>query len=700
MSKKFLKKKVIIPVCCFMIVVAVVFGVIFFVNPVEHTFERYSYIAEEQNSVSYGNNFTQVLNSADAFLSVDKETSAIAMGVGNNLFNSFSVGAAESHLANVISVVLRDEDNNQYFMNSTDNSVNLGTFTLLNEDNKLRFDFALYADKKQSEKGESASVWAKIPVEFFIQNGGFKVSIDMASVACAEGLFIETVSILPGLFSVDIPAENMKYYIPEGCGAQIQLDTVTEEDFTRILSVYGTDVALYEYSVDAVLPCYAFSNGNALASVMIDEGDALSEITVERKTTGAGKLYNTFKVTACGIVDGKVFKGATYNGTVSQIYHFTNGKNADYNDLTELARDFLISKKYVPSKLSDKFTDLPFFITVIGSENGKSDTVYTSFENASEIVALLKSRGVRSVALRFAGGSKKGLSTGSQNADNISDVLGGKYEYTELCNVSAENNSSTWYDVNLATAVSPKLTKGVDVYSKLRAYLGKNSVSSKFLSYNIVDSNISSVYKFMSEFESGNLCVNDLSFLLYTDINSGVDRQTALDKIKNNTEALSLGGGLMLESPAVYLMNNADAIFSMPERTSFEGIEGVASVPVLQMVLHGSICYGTQPVNLSQNSEDAILKAIEYGASPSFVFTHNNSDILDYGPYAAQTAKYYSKVKQMMPLMDMEITSHEKIVSGVYKVTYDYSKIVYVNYNPSVVEVNGILVSAKDFVII
>ena len=35
----------------------------------------------------------------------------------------------------------------------------------------------------------------------------------------------------------------------------------------------------------------------------------------------------------------------------------------------------------------------------------------------------------------------------------------------------------------------------------------------------------------------------------------------------------------------------------------------------------------------------------------------------------------------MLPLMDMKITSHEQVVSGVYKITYDYSKVVYVNYN-------------------
>ncbi len=700
MSKKLLNKKIIISVFCIIVVVAIVLGVVFLANPAEYKFERYSYVAKEQNAVAYGDSFENVLNCGDAFLSVDATTSAIAMGVGSNIFNSFSVGAAEKGLANVIDVVLRDENNNQYVMNSTDNSVNIGTFSLLNEDNKLRLDFALYATKKESEKGESADVWVKLPVEFFVENGGFKVSVDLSAVSCAEGLLIESISILPGLFSVDIPSENMKYYIPEGCGAEIQLDTVTEEDFSQALSLYGSDASLFEYSSGAVLPCFAFSNGNALVSVMIDEGDALSEISVVRDKTGCSKLYNTYNVTTFGVSDGRPLKGSSYDGAISQIYHITNGKNADYNTLTQLTRDFLVTKKYIPSQLSDKFSDLPFLITVIGSENGKSETTYTSFENGAEIVALLKSRGVRSVALRFAGGGDKGLSSVLWSSKEINDGLGGKKKYSELCNIAVENNSSVWYDLNLATDASTKATKSLDVYSKIRAYLGKDAVNSKLLSYFSVDSNISSVYKLMSEFENSNFCLNDLSFLLYTDIDGKVDRQAALDRIRNNTEVLSLGGGLMLESPAVYLMNNADAVFSMPEKTSYESVKGVTSVPILQMVLHGSICYGTQPVNLSQNADDAVLKAVEYGASPSFVFTHNNCDALDYGPYASQTAKYYSKVKKMMPLMDMKITSHQKVVSGVYKVTYDYSKIVYVNYNPSVVEVNGILISAKDFVII
>ena len=49
--------------------------------------------------------------------------------------------------------------------------------------------------------------------------------------------------------------------------------------------------------------------------------------------------------------------------------------------------------------------------------------------------------------------------------------------------------------------------------------------------------------------------------------------------------------------------------------------------------------------------------------------------------------------------MITNITNNLKI-SGVYKITYDYNKVIYVNYNPSVVEVNGIMISAKDYVVI
>ncbi len=699
MQTKNNKKKIIIVLCSLLVIGAIVAGVIFIPDKAVAEAKQYSYIADEQSFVEFSSAFSEGVAVKSNTLFVDKATSAVVMKSGNKtVFNSFSIASAEQKLASVINVTLRDVNGNAYIMNSTDNSVKYGTFDVSVDKNEVKFDFALFGSEKSSQKGEAGSVWAKIPVVFKAVDGAIEVSVDMASVACADGICVEKISILPGLFSVDIPTTGMAYTVPDGCGAQILLDTVSEEDFSQTLPVYGSDVAFYEYSQGANLPCFAFFDGKALNCAVINEGDGISELTVVRNKTGGGKLYNTFRVTSFAKVEGTLERGESYQGVVSQRYYISNEKAADYNELASFVRDTLISKGYLSADFTDKFNDLPFLITVVGSKDNK-DGVYSSFENASEIVALLKSRGVRSVALRFVGGGSKGLDTGSLT-HKLNSSLGGEEGYKELCDVATQNNGSAWLDVNLATINSSDGGLGTDIYSSLRSYLGINPVKSKIISTDAVNTNISSVYKLMSEFESGNVCINDASFLLYTDVYSGVNRQNVLENLRNKTESLSLGGGFMLASPAVYLMKNADAVFTMPQKASCEGVAGVTSVPLLQMVLHGSVCYGTDDVNVKADATDAILKAVEYGASPSFAFTHNNGGVLDYGPYAAQTAKYYSFIKRMMPLMDMEITHHERVVSGVYKITYDYSKVVYVNYNPSVVEVNGILISAKDFVII
>ena len=85
---------------------------------------------------------------------------------------------------------------------------------------------------------------------------------------------------------------------------------------------------------------------------------------------------------------------------------------------------------------------------------------------------------------------------------------------------------------------------------------------------------------------------------------------------------------------------------------------------------------------------------------PSFLFTYEECENLAYGTYASMTANYYSKVKSLKAITDMTLTSHEEIKTGVYKLVYNYTRIVYVNYTKSVAEVEGVLISPQDFLIV
>ena len=119
--------------------------------------------------------------------------------------------------------------------------------------------------------------------------------------------------------------------------------------------------------------------------------------------------------------------------------------------------------------MRDIFVDLPFFLTAVGSENGKKNTAYTTFENASDMIALLKSRGVRCIALRFAGAGNNGLNSGAAGCDSLSNALGGKKEYNKLCELAKEKSSSVWYDVNLAVTPRKNASNQLSLYDDLRA---------------------------------------------------------------------------------------------------------------------------------------------------------------------------------------------------------------------------------------
>lgn len=663
-----------------------------------------SFVAKKQTGEVFFEGFDTAVSGSDGeSLLINGKTGAIALvsSDGNVVFNSNSFDAAEQLLANALSLRLRDGDGNSYTMNSTDNSVAFGTFKVVKQ-GKTHTDmvFELFPDSDAAGKGVGKTdIFASVTLELTFENNSFKASVDTSSVKLPENFYIEKLSLLPGLFSVSEATGEEFYTVPDGSGALIDLSAVSEEPLVLDLGMYGSDVAFYEYSQGAVLPFFAMTKAGCVVNTIISEGDALSELTCKRFADGGGYLYNTFTVTACGMVDGKLRVGEPYMGEVSQTYSVKEVEDNGYNYIAAQVRDDLISRGYLSDEISGKFVDFPFFVNVLGSADGKTSS--TTFEDAAEITALLKSRGVRNIALRFSGAGKKGLATVGADSDTFDSDLGGKGGYNEMAESVTGQGNTTWLDVNICTAKSRNKDNTVKVYDTQSKFAGFSSQSASLSSYDSITDNISECYTHITELESADVCLNDASMLLYTDLEGGYNRQQMLDNMRENIGALSAKGSLMLSYPAVYMLNEADAVFSVPDTASCDGEKGVTSVPILQIVLHGSVVYGSSYMNLTNlSAEDALLRVFEYGSAPSFLFTHSTGSNLNYNMYTSQTAQLYSQAKKLLPVMDMKITSHELVVSGVYKITYDYSKVIYVNYNPSVVDVNGIMISAKDFVII
>ncbi len=684
------------------LVVAIVVAIVVIASrPV--VLKNYSFIAENQAYVKYGQDFDiAVKGSNSEKLLVNSKNGAVALvsSDGNTVFNSCSADASEYSLATVLSIRLRDEDGNSYTMNSTDNSVAFGSFSVEDKGNdRISLKFDIFPDEKRAEKGvDKADIFVSVTVDFGYENGAFKSNVNTRTVALPDGFRLEKISILPGLFSVNTGVSGDYYAVPDGCGALVQLDTINKEDYSLNLGVYGTDAALYGYSRGAYLPYYSYIKNDCFINTIITEGDALSEISFKKFSRGGGYLYNTFTVTACGMVGGEYVCGPSYEGNITQIYYLTE-ENADYNEIAHQVRDILIGKGYLADSLSETITEMPVYISVIGSENGKNPV--TTFDQAAEITTILKSKGISNISLRFMGAGKNGINTVAGDSLDFASSVGGKSGAVSLADKMNAQGNALYIDYNMLAGKADYRKTIANIYSDISDYAGYEKGDFTVLDMGKVNDNISKAYKYYQDMKNLNVCLNDGSQILYTDIAGGINRQSVLKSMQGNINSLSAASRVMLSSPATYILKYVDGVFALPEAANLQKYSGVTAVPILQIALHGSVIYGTNPINVSAlSSQDALLKAVEYGAIPSFLFTHSELESLGYSAYVNETATIYESASRMLSLMGMGISSHEQVVPGVYKVIYDYSKIVYVNYNPSVVEVDGVMIPAKDFIVI
>ena len=711
MEKKKLSKKIkiaiIVAVALLVLAGAAVFGVFFLKGGTAESFDYTSKKTAYENDASfykesisdtYGN--TVCYNPENAFIAIKKAD-------GKSYFTPCGETAKRDKNSALLNLTVRDNTGNSYILNSTDNSVEFKTFEIKEEKNSLTIIFSLYKDENGAKKGFSKNDFSiEVPVEFTTESGNIKVSVNCAEINLSNGLYIEKLSLLPGLFSVKDALSGEHFVIPDGAGALIDLSAEMPDNVMFDLPVFGTDITIEDFKEGAFIPCYALAEKKKTNCVIISEGEALAEIKcTKHKTVGSGNLYTQFTLTPFSSTEENsvVRLGDQYDGEIALTYVFADTETNSYTTLALVARDAFIKKDYLSSDVLYDFGDLPFFVNVIGSVNGYTKP-FTNFEDATEIITLLNSKGVRNVALRFSGALDGGLKGDSVDSSPVLKSLGGSEGLKSLVKLANDKRSSVWVDVNTfsgGTALSgANGLVSTSLYNDVYPYMAEKNVKSIISNSSIFGKNISSSYSLLASTENLNATLNDASFLLFTDSNKKLNRQEMLEFTKEKVGALTVNSGLMLDKPALWLMKNASAVYSLPTVTSKENAFGITTVPLLQMVFHGSVIYGSEPVNVTDGSWNAILKLIEYGSVPSFLFTYEECNNLSYGAYATLTGQYYSKMKSLKSIQGMEITSHEKLLAGVYKVTYGYNKVVYVNYNDSVVTVDGILLSPQDFILV
>ncbi len=337
---------------------------------------------------------------------------------------------------------------------------------------------------------------------------------------------------------------------------------------------------------------------------------------------------------------------------------------ADWTGMATAYRDYLIAKGDI-AKLENTKADIPLFIETFGSIETTErvmtfpvevDTPLTTFEDIKTMHAELTELGIGNINFKLNGYANGGLDATVPYRLEWTKVVGGGEGFTDLAKYAADNGFNVYPDFDFAYIRNQEVFDGIstkkhavrtidDRYTTRRAYDAATQSFDRSFAIAISPSAFEYLYDTFGPnyLEYGNDAISVST--LGTDLNSDFDEDEPYHREDGKQFTLELLERLdadyesvMIEGGNAYAIKYADVILNA-SLTSSKYVKASESVPFLGMVYHGSKVFTGSATNMEGDINEAILHAIENGASMYFILSYQNTSELK---ESFSLSKYYS----------------------------------------------------------
>ena len=270
--------------------------------------------------------------------------------------------------------------------------------------------------------------------------------------------------------------------------------------------------------------------------------------------------------------------------------------------------------------------------------------------------AELTELGVPNVNFKLNGYANGGLEATVPYRLEWTKIVGGAEGFTDLAKYAADNGFNIYPDFDFAYIRNQEVFDGVSVkkhavrtiddrYTTRRAYDAATQSFDRSFAIAFSPAFYEYLYdKFGPTYlEYGNDAISVST--LGTDLNSDFDEDEPYHREDNKQFTLELLERLdadyesvMIEGGNAYAVKYADVILNA-SLTSSKYVKASESIPFLGMVYHGSKVFTGSATNMEGDINEAILHAIENGASMYFILSYQNTSELKEN---FQLSKYYS----------------------------------------------------------
>lgn len=566
----------------------------------------------------------------------------------------------------------------------------------------------------------------KIAILYELTQNGFKASVDMKNCVLYDDYPIESIQILP-YFDCLGESDNGYFMLPSGSGAIAEVNSGTKEEGAIALPVYGNNITLtYQddiYDNSCLLPVYGVYKNDSAYLCVLNQGAQQATINAEI-TNLYSSTYPSFSVIdnqKANLSSESVvwLSASNLSAAVIESEYFlienTNYDNA-YSKMAEIYRNQLIEQGILSQKnsttaismVANIVNTINYDTMVAGCIPVNKEFALTTFEDTLDISKELSDYvESNNLYVLLSGWNKKGL--GMQNFNNVSysTVAGGKKGLLELQqglkNIGVKNFLNVDFNV-----IKPHSSDGFSSGSQAARDINNSVVSiqqydAKSNEYKVTRKQLVSpkqfeklwnTYKGSEIFEIGELGVNQLTQMLYSDYANGAnltrdDHISLVEGILKNAKEQKMS--LIGDGANMYAIKYVDIINNVPVYSNNDNFFS-KDIPFIQMVLHGYKQYAATTLNDLSISEDTALKLIETGSGISCRITKNSfRDLFDteftylyntnYSQIKDTVFDTYKKVSRALNGLNAKVmVSHNYITEKVVKIAFEDSTIIILNY--------------------
>ena len=555
----------------------------------------------------------------------------------------------------------------------------------------------------------------------------------------AEKNRLVSLRLFPFLGADDSSDRNGYLFLPDGSGVLVDFQE-NRASTNNLYSerIYGFDPAFATKAslsprLPIRMPVFGIKSGSSSILGVVHEGDSYTNIV-----SAPSESYSQYNwVTGEHLFRFKVYQATNKKMTegfyiYSEDMQRTNRsiryyllEEADYADMAVRYRQYLMEEQGIKRKEeADDNLSLSLHILGGGTKKGfllDSYLSLTTTDQAMDIVQDLGSLGVEDMAITYHGWEKSGYGNFGEQFP-VSKKLGGNdgmktfTEFAHSKGYSIYLDAST-YAYNSTGKHGFRANRdglrdlGLNVMKFNRKQNDTVLVSPRFMQ-NVIYNDFRKSKNIGAD---GYLYGEGIGSILPSDYNDKhLAQRHEVKGIQQDIISVTKKelGDTRIAEGNFYTLANISHIEQMDNDYSYDLFVD-RTIPFAQIALHGLVSYSFDYGNMSGNVTESLLKGIEYGATPSFLVTYEESHRLleakamyrfystYYKDWETEIASQYQLFNEALAdVQNQFIVNHHQVSKGVFETVYENGKRIVVNYNESPYTYEDHLIEAEGFIIL